>query len=280
MGKINVFLADWQVLFREGIHFTLCGEEDMEVIGEATNNKEALSFIETNPPRIAVLNIDHDKPSGVEATRRIKRNLPSVLVILVTDIDDEEHLFSAVKCGASAYVTKDIDPNDLVNLIRKVAQGAQPISEALFRPEIASQVINEFEVFASIGEQVEDLFARLSPAETDILRRIAEGGSSEQIAQALDIDKEAIEHHLELILSKLVANDHNRGLIEAVQRGLPSIIPGVGKPPAEYVTKEEFDAFTEGLGERLKSIIGELGSRKGGINEALRKKVSGKETRD
>lgn len=275
MEKISVFLADWQVLFREGIHFTLSGEEDIEVIGEATNNEEALNFIETNPPRVAVLNMDHDKLKGDDATRRIKRNFPSVSVILVMDTEDEEYLFAAVKCGASAYVTKDIDPGDLVDLIRKVAQGAQPISEALFNPEIASRVISEFEVFASISEQVENLFAHLSPSETDILRRIADGGSSEQIAQALGIDKEAIGHHLELILSKLVANDQRRALLEAAQKGLPAIIPGVGKPPTEYVTKEEFDAFKESLGERLKSIIGELGSRKGAIDEVPRKKVSG-----
>ncbi|MBA7683039.1 Transcriptional regulatory protein DegU [subsurface metagenome] len=167
------------------------------------------------------------KLGGVEATRRIRRSFPSVSVILVTDTDDEEHLFSAVKCGASAYLTKGIDPVDLVNLIRIVAQGAQPISEALLRPGIASRVIAEFEVFASIGEQVEDLFARLSPVEADILRRIADGGSSEQVAQALGITKEEVEHNLGLILSKLIANDHNLEIIETTQKrgSVPLRIP-------------------------------------------------------
>ena len=107
MEKISIFIADWQVLFREGIHFTLCGEDDMDVIGEATSGEEALNFIETNPPRIAILNMNGGKLGGVEATHRIKRNFPSVPVVLVTDIDDEEHLFAALKCGASAYITKN-----------------------------------------------------------------------------------------------------------------------------------------------------------------------------
>jgi len=260
MEKISVFLADWQVLFREGIHFTLCGEEDMEVIGEGSSSEEALSFIETNPPRIAILSMNGGKLGGVEATHRIRRSFPSVSVVLVTDTDDEEHLFSAVKCGASAYLTKGIDPVELVNLIRMVAQGAQPISEALLRPGIASRVIAEFEVFASIGEQVEDLFARLSPVEADILRRIADGGSSEQVAQALGITKEEVEHNLGLVLSKLIANDHNLEIIETTQKGLPSMISRVGKPSTEYVTREEFNAFKESLGERLKSFIDELSS--------------------
>jgi len=113
MEKVKVFLADWQVLFREGIHFTLSGGEDIEVIGEATNNEEALAFIETNPPRVAILNVDHSQPSGIEVTRRLKQSFPSVAVILVMDSESEEQLFSAMKSGASAYLTKDIDPEEM-----------------------------------------------------------------------------------------------------------------------------------------------------------------------
>ena len=163
MEKVTVFLADWQVLFREGIHFTLSGEEDIDVIGEATANEEALNFIEANPPRVAVLNADRGKPSGIDVTRRIKQNLPSVSVVLVLDSDDEEQLFSAIKCGASACLTKDIDPDELVNIIRKVAQDAYPISEALLRPGIASRVIDEFEACSLISKEVDNLLACLSP---------------------------------------------------------------------------------------------------------------------
>jgi DNA-binding NarL/FixJ family response regulator len=255
MEKITVFLADWQVLFREGIHFTLCGEDDMEVIGEATSGEEALNLIEASQPRVAILNMNGGRLSGFEATHRIKRKFPSVSVVLVTDSDDDEHLFSAVKCGASAYLTKDIDPVDLVNAIKQVAQGTQLISKVLMRPEIASLVINEFEVFAAMNEQVDNIFARLSATEADILRRIADGSPLEQIAQALGIDKEAIDHHLEIILSKLVVNEHNQELIKVKQKGLPPTVPTTGKPPTEYVTREEFNAFKESLGERLKSFI-------------------------
>ena len=81
MEKISVFLADWQVLFREGIHFTLSGEEDIEVIGEATDNEEVLNFIETHPPRVAILNADRSGLTNIGVTRRIKHNFPSVSVI-------------------------------------------------------------------------------------------------------------------------------------------------------------------------------------------------------
>ena len=261
MEKVSVFLSDWQVLFREGIHFTLSGEEDMDVIGETTDNKEALDFIEKNPPRIAIVNANHSDFTGVDLTRRVQQNLPSVSVILIMDSDNEEQLFSAMQCGASACVTKDIDPDELVSLIRKVAQGAKPISEALLRPEIAPRVIEEFENFSLISEEVDNLLARLSTRESEILQSIAEGNSIEQLSSTLGINEEVIRRHLDLILTKLVSNEHNREVIEAAQKGLPSAITRArrGKPAEEYITKDEFDAFKESLRERFKSLTGELG---------------------
>ena len=262
MEKVSVVLADWQVLFREGIHFTLSGEEGIEVIGEVTNSEEALNFIEANPPNVAILNTDRGEPSGIEVTRRIKQNLPSVSVILIMDSDNEEQLFSAMKCGASACSTKDIDPLDLVNIVRKVAQGVHPISEALLRQGIASRIVDEFEVFSLISKEVNNLLARLSPRESEILGHIADGSSIEQVGQALDVNEETIRNHLDLILTKLVANDHNREVIETAQSHLPSIISRAkvaGKPEADFITKEEFTEFKESLRERFKSLSGELG---------------------
>ena len=259
MEKISVFLADWQVLFREGIHFTLSGEEDIEVIGEAIDNEEALNFIETNPPSVAILNADRSGLSGIKVTRRIKQNLASVSVILIMDSDDEEQLFSAVKSGASACLTKETDPDDLVNTIREVAKGRCPISEALLKPGLAARVLDEFEVFSLINKQVDNLLARLSSRQAEILRHIAGGSSSQQVSQTLDISEETIRHQLGLILTKLVTNDHNREVIEAVQSGLPSTFPRAGKPVPEYITKDEFDTFKQSITERLKSFIGGLG---------------------
>jgi len=262
MDKVSVFLSDWQVLFREGIHFTLSGEEDMEVIGETTDSEEALAFIETNLPRIAILNVNHGKLSGVEVTRRIKQNLPEVSVILIMESDNEEQLFSVLESGASACLTKDVDPEEVVNTIRKVAQGGQPISEALLRPGIASRVVDEFEAFSLINEEVGNLLAHLTQREVEILRHIADGNSREQVAGTLGISEEATSHKLESILRKLVANNHKQMLIEAAQSGLPSIISKTGrrgKPAVEYVTKDEFNEFKEKLMERFKSFVGELG---------------------
>ena len=101
----------------------------------------SLIFIESNPPTVAILNANHNKPSGISVTRRLNQNLPNVSVILTMEESDTGSLFfSALKSGASACLTKSTDPEDLVNIIREVAQGRQPISEAILRPEIASQI--------------------------------------------------------------------------------------------------------------------------------------------
>jgi len=261
MSKISVFLADWQVLFREGIHFTLSGEEDFEVIGESTNNEDALAFIESNTPQVAVLNINHDgKLSGVEATCRIKRNFPSVSVILIMDSDDEELLFSAMESAANGCLTKDADPDDLINLIRKVAEGSYPISQALLRPGIASHAVSEFEASSAIGEPLANLLAHLTPLEADILHQIIDVNPKQQVCQALGITDQEIDQHFESIRTKIAANEHRRELIEAAQASLATIpqLRMAGKPSVEYVTKEEFIAFKESLRERFKSLTGEL----------------------
>jgi two-component system response regulator DevR len=261
MEKIKVFLSDPQVLFREGIHFILSGEDDFEVIGETTSNEEAFAFIENNPPNIAILSIENGKFNGPEITRRIKRRLPSVSVILVLDKGDEEQVFAAMKSGASACLTKDTDPEYLLDVIRVVIQGSQPILEDLLVPGLASRALKEFEDLATLSEQLDNLLPSLTSKESEILGSIATGNGIEEVAEDLDINEETIRRNLRSILNKLVANDQARALIEAAQRSLPTIISGavkMGVPAVEYVTKEEFNEFKETLMARLKSFIGEL----------------------
>ncbi|MFH1003131.1 MAG: response regulator transcription factor [Chloroflexota bacterium] len=260
--KISVFLSDWQVLFREGIHFTLSGEEDMEVIGETTSTQEAMATIEANPPRVAILNIDQDKLSGVEATRRLRQDFPSVAVILVMDKDEEDKLFQAMCSGAAACVTKDIDPDELVSTIRNVVNGHKPIINAIFRPGIASRVMSEFEALAGMGEELNRLLAHLSPKESTILGHIANGDTMPQLTQGLGMTEETIRHHLSIIQDKLCANEHHQEITAAAQDAIPASFSHNGyrgrlrgQATPDYVTKQEFEAFKESLRLRFKSFV-------------------------
>lgn len=260
MGKIKVFLSDPQVFFREGIHFILSGEEDFDVTGETTGNKEAFSLIEANPPNIAILSMNDPKTDGAEITRHIRRNIPSVAVVLIMDKKEPEKIFTAIKSGASACMTKDSEPEKLLDILRVIAQGSLPIVEELLTPAIASLVLAEFEEMTAINEQLDNILANLTPKETQVLNAIAASGKIEQITAKLDMNGDAIRHNIGLILSKLVANEQALNIIDIAQRRLPSIIrSGRGNSKAgDFVTKAEFNEFKDHLMERLKSLIGEL----------------------
>lgn len=260
MEKVKVFLSDPQVLFREGIHFILSGEDDFEVTGETTSNEEAFTLIGVNPPNIAILSMRNGKLDGPEITRRIKRSLPSISVILIMEKSNEEELFLSMKCGASACLTKDADPDYLLDIIRVVAQGSHPIIEALQVPELAAKVLEEFRDVAELNEQLNNLMATITPKEIEILNSIAAGNSIEQIAGKLDISEETIRRNLRLILNKLVSNDQTRALIEAAQRSLHFVgnVVKMDRTSADCVTRAEFNEFKEKLMERLKTFIGEI----------------------
>jgi DNA-binding NarL/FixJ family response regulator len=164
-----------------------------------------------------------------------------------------------MKSGASACMTKDSDPEYLLDIIRVVAQGSHPIMEELLVPGLASRVLTEFGDLAALSAQLDNMLARLAPSESDILKSIAAGNGIEQVVAELGTNEENIRRNLRLILNKLVANDQSRALIEAAQRSMPLIIGGVSKTveaATEYVTKEEFNKFKESLDQRLKIFTG------------------------
>jgi DNA-binding NarL/FixJ family response regulator len=261
MSRISVFLSDWQVLFREGIHFTLSGEEDMDVTGEATSSDEALKAIQTNPPRVAILNAHHEDFAGIRVTRYLRQNYPSVAVLLIIDNQNEEHLFQTMKSGASACITKETDPADLINTIRVIAQRGKPIAEAILIPGIAVRVLGEFEQFNAMSEMVGNLLASLTQSEMEILRRMAQEGSIEQVSRALNMSRENISENLERILAKLVTNDHIRQVMAAAQDGRMANVfraRTAGQPAEEYITRDEFAAFRDSIWEHFRAAVDDI----------------------
>ena len=194
MERIKVFLSDPQILFREGIHFILSGEEDFEVTGETTGNEEAYSLIEVNSPNIAILSMNDKKAPGPDIAKRIRRNIPSAYVILTTDKKDPEKNFAAIKAGASACITKDTEPEHLLDIIRVVAQGSVPLMEELLTPDIATLALAEFEELAEINQQFDNILARLSPKEQQIMTAVASGSNIEQTAK-MEMNEEAIRRN-------------------------------------------------------------------------------------
>jgi DNA-binding NarL/FixJ family response regulator len=261
MEKVKVFLSDPQILFREGIHFILSGEDDFEVTGETTSNEEAFTLIEANPPTIAVLSMHDKKIAGPDITRRIKRSQPTVSVILTIEKKEDETIFEAMKSGASACLTKDSEAEQLLDIIRVVSQGSIPIIEELVMPGVAAMAVAEFENLNALNEHMENLLARLTQKETQALGGLAAGGNLEQVAVKMGSNEDTVRRHLRQIFNKLVSNDQAQMVIEVAQRSLPAIVRAPlkkGGKPVDYVTRAEFIEFKDKLMERLKTILGEL----------------------
>jgi DNA-binding NarL/FixJ family response regulator len=176
------------------------------------------------------------------------------------DKKEPEKVFNSLKSGASACLTKDSDPEQLLNTIRVVAQGSLPIIEEMFTSAIASLVLTEFEDLAALNEQFDNLLASLTPREKQILTLITSGSKIEQIAVKTDTDEDSIRHSMRIILTKLIANEQTRNIIEAAQRSMPSLIRSgrMNGKSHDYITRIEFNDFRDTLMERLKTFIGDL----------------------
>jgi DNA-binding NarL/FixJ family response regulator len=254
MKKITVVLSHPLVIFREGIHFTLSGEEDFEVVGETTTNPAAMELIEAGPPDVVILGQKDARISGPDMARRIKPMYPSVAVVLIVENNSAEPIFDALISGVSATITPDASPEDLVKIIRDAAQGRLMVDEALHMPELAARTLADFQDMAALSEHLGIPTAELTKKETDLLTGIASGNTARP-----NLPEETVRAQLRIVLQKLISNDRTRAIIEKAQRNLP-LVGGLSKASgqvANYLTRTEFKEFKEGLTARLNSLVSE-----------------------
>ena len=148
-GSIRVVIVDGHTLFRRGVRNILELEDDIEVVGEAGSGRDALAMVQDVTPDVVLMDLGLPAPNGIETTQRLKRELPHTAVIVLASNDDEDQLFDAIKAGAAAYVLKDIDPTDLIAIIRRVQAGEYLINDKVFaKPAVASRVLKEFRELA------------------------------------------------------------------------------------------------------------------------------------
>jgi DNA-binding NarL/FixJ family response regulator len=218
--KTRIVIVDGHTLFRRGVRNILELEGDMEVVGEAGSGREALSVIEEMTPDVVLMDLTLPAPNGIETTQRIKRELPHTGVIVLAPTDDEDELFAAIKAGAAAFVLKDIDPSDLIAIIRRVRSGEYLINDKVFsKPAVASRVLKEFRELAVYGSDAQPIFAPLSPREVEILDNIAQGMTNKRVAYALSISEQTVKNHMSSILRKLSVNDRTQAVVYAMRQG-------------------------------------------------------------
>lgn len=218
--RTRIVLVDDQALFRLGLRHLLEREADFEVIGEAEDARSAITLAVEQNPDIVLMDLSLPAPGGIEATQRVKREMPTTAVIVLAAAEDEESLFDAIKAGAAAYILKEVDPADLVAIIRRVSSGEYLINDKVFaRPAVASRVLKEFRELAIYGAEAQPIFAPLSPREVEILDNIAQGMTNKQVAYALSISEQTVKNHMSSILRKLSVNDRTQAVVYAMKQG-------------------------------------------------------------
>jgi len=216
----KILLVDDHALFRVGMRQILEKEEDFEVVGEAEDGRDAFSLASELNPDIVLLDLSLPPPGGIETTQRIKREVPSIGIVALAVAEDEDQLFETIKAGAAAFVLKDIDPDDLVTVIRRVRVGEYLINDKVFsRPSVAGRVLKEFRELAVYGQEAAPIFAPLSPREVEILDNIARGMTNKQVAYALTISEQTVKNHMSSILRKLSVNDRTQAVVYAMKQG-------------------------------------------------------------
>jgi len=210
---IRVLVADDQSMVRAGVRMLLSGEDDIEVVAEASNGIEAVEKAARFAPTVVLMDIRMPELDGLEATRRILAADPDARVLVLTTFDLDEYVYEALRAGASGFVLKDDPPEQLLEAVRTVASG-----EALLSPAITKRVIREFTRMArpSPPKELDDLSTR----EREVLRLIALGLSNAQIGQELFISETTVKTHVTHILSKLGLRDRVQVVVLAYQTGI------------------------------------------------------------
>jgi DNA-binding NarL/FixJ family response regulator len=218
--RTRIVLVDDHALFRVGMRQILEREPDFDIVGEAEDARDAYQMAVDLTPDTVLLDLSLPAPGGIETTQRIKREVPSTGIIVLAVAEDEDQLFDAIKAGAAAFVLKDISPEDLVTIIRRVRTGEYLINDKVFsRPAVASRVLKEFRELAVYGQEAAPIFAPLSPREVEILDNIAKGMTNKQVAYALTISEQTVKNHMSSILRKLSVNDRTQAVVYAMKQG-------------------------------------------------------------
>ena len=212
MTQIRVLLADDHKLVRAGIRSLLERLPDVEVIAEASDGREAIRLVEKNEPQIVLMDLAMPELNGLEATQYLTSTFPKVRVIILSIYADEEHVYQALRAGAAGYLLKGAATEELELAIRSVAQGTDYLS-----PPVSKPVIMEYIRRTNAGLNSRE---KLSPRQTQILKLIAEGKTTKQVALELAISVKTVETHRSALMMRVGVRDV-AGLVRyAVKVGL------------------------------------------------------------
>lgn len=202
-APLRILIADDHPIVREGLAAILNRREDMTVVAEASNGREAVERYFEHLPDVALLDLRMPEMTGVEAIVAIKQKHPTARLMVLTTFDSDEDIFRALQAGAKAYFLKDAPRDEIISCVRSVSSGLTVIP-----PAIAAKLAGHLSITA------------LTSRELEVLRVMADGKSNKQIAQALGITEGTVKSHVNAIMRKLDANDRTQAVTGALRQGL------------------------------------------------------------
>ncbi len=211
--KIRLLIADDHTIFRAGVRLLLEAEPDIEVVGEALNGEEAVQLAESLHPDLILMDIAMPGTNGLEATRKIKSRFPDIHILVLTMHRTDEYFFEMLKAGASGYMLKAAETNELIGAIRSVARG-----EVFLVPTMARHLLQDY--LQRLDDPNESGKPSLTPREKEILRLLAEGHSNKEIADKLVVSPSTIHSHRTNLMQKLNLSSRYELIQYARQRGL------------------------------------------------------------
>jgi DNA-binding NarL/FixJ family response regulator len=217
--RLRVLIADDHALFRRGLEMVLDNEPDIEVVGEAHDGDQAVERATELMPDVVLMDVRMPRRTGIEATQKIKEQLPHVKILVLTNSDEEADLYDSIKAGASGYLLKEISSEEVADSIRSVVEGHSRIS-----PAMASKLLSEFQAMTKREDDRQPLSPpRLTDRELEVLSLVAQGKGNRDIAGELFISENTVKNHIRNILEKLQLHSRMEAVIYAVREKLLDI---------------------------------------------------------
>jgi DNA-binding NarL/FixJ family response regulator len=209
---IKILIADDHHVVRRGLVFFLKTQQEIEVIGEAKNGKEAVEMTRELQPDLVLMDLDMPVMDGIEATKQIKAELPDMKIMILTSFSDQDHVIPAIEAGAAGYQLKDIEPDELVRAIKRILTG-----ENQLHPKATNHLLSHL---SSKKPDAVSPTEELTKRELEVLLEIAKGKSNKEIASSLYITEKTVKTHVSNVLAKLDLHDRTQAALFAVKHGL------------------------------------------------------------